>query len=424
MFTPSRALMVVVLATASLAFGGDWTAFRGSERTGIIGETGTPLRWSREQNIRWKAALPGPGNGSPIVVGDRVFIVCTSDELKARGLYCFALADGKPLWSRVVRYEKDDPTHPTNPWCGNTPASDGQRVVAWHGSAGIFCYDLDGRELWSRDLGEARHIWGYGSSPLFHQGRVLLNFGPGPRQALLALDGPSGKTLWQTDEPGGATGEDGMNGGKPLWTGSWSTPVIARIEGQEQVLVSFPKHVQAYDPATGKVLWSVDGLGDLVYTDPLVGEGVGVAMGGYHGPAIGFRLGGTGDMTEKNRLWRVASRNPQRIGSGVIVGPHVFMVNEIGVVQCLDVATGSEVWKERLPGAKNKIWGSLILAEGRLYTTNDEATTYVLAANPAKFELLATNPLGEHTNSTLAFASGRALLRTYEHLWCIAGEGP
>src|SRR5262249_53095043 len=155
-------------------------------------------------------------------------------------------------WSRIVPYAEDDPTHGTNPYCGSSPAADGKRVVVWHGSAGLFCYDYDGRDLWSRDLGRVKHIWGYGSPPAFSAGKVYLNCGPGERTFVTCIDPADGKTLWQVDEPGGASGEKGAS----EWIGSWSTPVVARVDGRDQILVSLPYHVNAYDPADGKIVWT------------------------------------------------------------------------------------------------------------------------------------------------------------------------
>lgn len=397
----------------------DWPAFRGPAGNGVCEETGVPLTWSADKNIRWKVPLAGPGNSSPVVSGDRVFVTCASDKGKHRGLYCFDRRDGRLVWQRVVDYDEPDPTHATNPYCGSSPAADGKRVVVWHGSAGLHAYDYEGRPLWSRDLGKFRHIWGYGSSPVFYGNAILLNCGPGKRTFVTAIDRDSGKTLWQVDEPGGDEGQE-EPGEKPKWIGSWSTPVVAKIEGRDQVLVSLPHHVQAYDPADGKVLWSCDGLGDLVYTSVLAGDGIGVSMGGYHGPAIGFRLGGSGNVTQSNRLWHVTAKNPQRIGSGIILGEHIFMVNEPGLVQCLDLHTGSERWKDRLGG--EKVWASIVAAEGRLYVTDEAGTTFVFAPNPERLELLAKNNVGEGTNSTLAISDGQIFLRTFEHLICIGGE--
>lgn len=407
----------LVCFITNLAAAADWPVFRGPGLSGVSGETGVPLKWSAKENVRWKAPLPGPGNSSPIVSRGRVFVTCATEQGKHRGLYCFDRRDGKLLWQRIVDYAETDPTHATNPYCGSSPAADGTRIVAWHGSAGLHAYDYDGEPLWSRELGTFRHIWGYGSSPVFYGDQILLNCGPGARTFVTAIDRENGKTLWQVDEPGGDEGQE-RPGEKPKWVGSWSTPLIAKIEGRDQVLVSLPHHVQAYDPRDGKVLWSCDGLGDLVYTSVLVGDGLGVAMSGFHGPAIGFKLGGSGNITERNRLWRIAEKNPQRIGSGVLIDGRLYMVNEPGLVQCLDPKTGEELWKDRLGG--EKVWSSIVAAEGRLYVSDEGGVTYVFAPNPKRLELLAKNDVGESTNSTLALSDGQIFLRTFKHLFCIS----
>lgn len=420
-WTPGRfavgSLLTVFMFTSLAAE--DWTGFRGSRGDGVSQEAHVPLEWNRERNVRWRAPLPGPGDSSPVVIGDRVYVTCATEGGKKRSLFCFDRASGKELWTQTVEYLLPDPTHKTNPYCGSSPAADADRVVVWHGSAGAHCYDHAGTLLWSRDLGEFRHIWGYGSSPVIYGDLVLMNCGPGARMFLIALSKATGETVWQVDEPGGNSGEekDAVNG-KAVWKGSWSTPVIAQIDGKDQVLVSYPQRVKGYDPATGRVLWWIDGLGELVYTSPVIGDGFGVAMGGFHGPAIGFKTGGEGDMTETNRLWRHSQRNPQRIGSGVIVGKHLFVANANPAgAQCLDLESGKELWQTRLP--TGEIWGSVVLAQGRLYVTNPEGKTYVFAPNPEKFELLATNELGESTNSTPAISDGQVFLRTFQAVYCI-----
>lgn len=409
-------LLAVFAGMTAAADGADWPAFRGPAGTGIADEADVPLHWSNDEHVKWKAPLPGPGDSSPVVSGTRVFVSCATESGKRRGLYCFDRRDGRQLWSQIVEFEGDEPTHETNPYCGSSPAADGRRVVVWHGSAGLHCYDYDGHRLWSRNLGSFRHIWGHGSSPVFYGDRILLNCGPGKRTFITAIDAATGQTLWQSDEPSGDDGED-RPGEKPVWVGSWSTPVVTQIDGRDQVVVSLPHRVQAYDPANGHLLWSCGGLGDLVYTSVVVGDGVAAALGGFHGPAIGFKLGGSGDVTEQNRLWRVADKNPQRIGSGVILGDHLYVIDEPGQLECIDMQTGQAAWRGRLGG--DKVWASLVAAAGRLYVTSQAGTTYVVAADPEEFKLLTKNELGEPSNSTLAVSDGQIFLRTFEHLICI-----
>jgi outer membrane protein assembly factor BamB len=290
--------------------------------------------------------------------------------------------------------------------------TDGERVIASHGSAGIVCYDFDGRQQWYRDLGPCEHIWGNASSPVLYRDLVILNFGPGERTFLVALNKKTGDEVWRVDLAGGKFGHTNAE-----WVGSWSTPVIARIHGRDELIMTWPEAVTAYNPQTGASLWTCAGLGKLVYTSPLVTPDVVVAMSGYHGPYLAVRPGGDGDVTATHRLWR-EDKAPQRIGSGVIVGEHVYIVNEPSSAQCLELKTGKTLWTERL-GPRS--WGSLVHADRRLYVTNSEAETVVLAAERT-FRILSRNPLKEPCESSPAISEGDIFIRTYRHLWCIGKE--
>jgi outer membrane protein assembly factor BamB len=398
--------------SSSSAVAGDWAQFRGPGGRGISEETGLPLTWGTDKNIRWRVELPGPGNnGSPIVSKDAVFVVVAKNEGSQRSLHCYDRNSGDLRWVRTVDFDGEEPTHGTSHYGGSTPSADGERVVVWHSSAGMHCYDYDGNPLWSQDLGAFIHIWGYGASPVIHKDLVINNCGPGARQRLVALDKGTGDIIWQVEEPGGTSGRV-----KP-WIGSWSTPMIALVEGRDQILVSYPHHVNAYDPRSGKILWQRGGLGRLVYTSCVIGDGQAVAMSGFHGPAIGFRLGGSENAGEQGPLWRV-EKNLQRIGSGVILDGNMFMANERGTVRCFEVATGNVLWEDRLP-TKSRLWASLIAADGRLYVTTQAGETIVFAVDPKKFEVLAVNEIGEKSNSTLAVSSGQLFLQTWRGLYCI-----
>ena len=199
-------------------------------------------------------------------------------------------------------------------------------MIASLGSAGLLCLDFDGKELWKKDLGEFIHIWGTRSSPVLHGDLVILWCGPGERQFLVALNKKTGEEVWRHEEPGG---HPGLKKGDP-WVGSWSTPVIAKVGDREELILSVPKKVKGFDPKTGKELWVCDGLTDLVYTSPVVSpDGIVVAMSGYGGSALAVRAGGSGNVTKTHRLWH-HPRNPQRIGSCVIVGEHAYLVQRGG----------------------------------------------------------------------------------------------
>lgn len=400
-------------------FAGDWPAFRGPAGLGVTSDTGFPTSWSQDANIRWKVALPNRGNESPVVAAGLVFVTSATDDGSERRLHCFDRTDGTEKWTRAVSFKAGEKTHQTNPFGAATPAVSENKVVVWHGSAGLYCYDLSGEQLWAAQPGTVTHIWGYGSSPVIHDGKVLLNFGPGVGQALMAFDLETGDEIWKHEESGGSDDRGGR------MVGSWSTPVIAEVDGHDQIICSLPARVVSLNPKDGSVIWWCDGLvgrnGNLVYTSPLIGDGIGVAMGGYTGPAIGFRLDGEGDVTDTHRLWRDDSKQPQRISSGVIVGNHIFMANAgPGIIQCLDLKTGKELWKDRGPGANH--WGQMCYADGRLYVTNQKGQTLVLAPNPEKYDQLAVNQLPGSSNSTPALSDGEIFLRSSTHLYCVSSK--
>ena len=409
-------LTISLLSMATTAMAADWPAFRGLHGNGISDESNLPTQWGKNDHVVWKASLTANGNGSPIVSNGNVFVNVANRDGTTRSLHCFDRSNGKELWSKPVAFDTVEPTHQTNPYGSSTPASNGKSVVTWHGSAGLYCYDFGGTEKWSVDLGDVTHIWGYGSSPVIYKDHVFLNFGPGVTTFMVAISLESGEIIWKTEEPGGANSRD------PRMVASYSTPIVAKIKGKDQVICSMPTRVVAYEVDSGDIAWTCKGLpsprGDLVYTSPLIGEGIGVAMGGYKGPAIGFKLGGSGDITDSHRVWRVEEAQPQRIGSGVIIDGKCYITNAgPGTAQCLDVATGKELWKARVQGGNS--WSSTIYGDGKLYVTDQGGTTYVFRPNPEKFELIATNRMGERSNSTPAISNGQIFLRTAKSLYCV-----
>lgn len=411
----SRSLLLLVLFTTTLR-AENWPGWRGPRGDGTSAEKNLPTEWSAAKNVKWKLKLPSPGNSSPVVWGDRVFLTQSIDKAGTeRALFCIDRKSSKILWQKSIPFKEKEPTHATNPYCAATPVTDGDRVFVSHGSAGLVCYDFQGNQLWHRDLGLFIHIWGTAASPILHGDLVILNCGPGERTSLRAFDKKTGKDAWEVPEPGGKAGNAQAD-----WIGSWSTPHVVKVDGKDQLLMSWPNVLKAHDPKTGDVLWSCKGLTKLVYTSPVTDGQYAVAMSGYGGAAIGFKLGGSGDVTETNRLWHHNKSNPQRIGSGVIVGEHLYMANAgANTIQCIEVKTGKDLWDKQTLGVA--CWGSLVLADGKLYTTDQNGDTFVLEAKP-KFELVARNKLGEHCNASPAISNGDIFIRTYQHLWCIGAK--
>jgi outer membrane protein assembly factor BamB len=408
------------------AFSDNWPAWRGADGSGITREKNLPLRWSATENVRWKIALPDRGNSSPVVWGTRIFIAQALEKEGRRTLMCLDRANGKVLWQRGVDYAEKEQTHNTNPYCSATPVTDGERVIVWFGSAGIACYDFEGKELWKRDLGKQKHIWGYGGSPILYRDLCILNFGPGERSFLIALDKRTGKTVWQQDVPVREfkTRNDNFAGNDKGEIGSWSTPLVIRAEGRDELIISWPGELRAFAPLTGKELWRCDGLNPLLYTSPIYGEGVLVAMGGYCGSTVAVRPGGNGDVTQTHRLWQTLRSKKNRLACGVIKDGHIYLANMEGFVECIELKTGRSVWEERMPakGPKSESWSSATLVEDRVYIPNQSGDVVVLRASP-KFEVIGVNSVGnEMCNASLAISNGDVFLRTHQHLWCFSAN--
>lgn len=404
----------VLVFAGTIVRADNWPAWRGPQATGVSSERKLPLTWGPSKNILWKVALPEPGNSTPIIWGERVFLTQSLDGGRRRALLAFDRADGKKLWQQEVPCPIKETSHRQNPPCSASAVTDGQAVYAHFASAGVLACDLAGKKLWQRDLGPVLHKWGNGSSPILFQNLLILFHGPGEPSRLMALDKHTGKTVWQKDETA-------IN--SPIF-GSWSTPLVLQVGQRHELIFPLPGdriggdgEFKGYNPATGKELWRCQGLGTEIYAMPVMSPAGDMVVGisGHNGPLVAVKPGGQGDVTASHRLWRAAGKNPQRIGSGVIHQGRLYLADAPGFIQCLDARNGETLWKERLPG---NLWGSLLLADNRLYLTNLEGTTYVLAAGP-KFELLAENPIKEPTYAALAVSNGALFLRTHAHLYCI-----
>lgn len=403
-------------STAVLA--GHWPEWRGPAGNGVIAETALPLEWSATKNVRWMIPLPERGNSTPIVWGDRVFVTQALGE--RRLVMAFDRKDGKLIWEAGPTWKDKEPTHPTNPLCSASPVTDGERVVASFGSAGLYAFDFAGKELWRADLGKVDHEWGYAISPVLHGGLCFLAQGAGTNRWLAAFDKVTGKEVWRVTAPPVEATErtDGFAGKSDGMVGSWSTPIIVKAGGRDELVMTWPEKMAGYDPATGRELWRASGMNPLLYSSPMFGEGVVIGSGGYGGTTIAVRPGGSGDVTGQ-LLWQ-KMRDKQRIGSGVITGGHLYILNTPGTAQCIDLATGAPVWEERVGAAgKSQSWSSMVLSGERIYVLNQNSDTVVLKASP-KFELLAVNALGDGlTNASHAVSDGEIFIRTHKHLWCI-----
>ncbi|MCW0219408.1 MAG: PQQ-like beta-propeller repeat protein [Prosthecobacter sp.] len=406
-----------LLSLASVLHADNWPMWRGLNGDGSCAESSLPKNWNQTEHVQWKVALPDRGNSTPVVWGNQVFITQAVEKTGQRLLMCFDRQTGKLLWDAGTIYREPELTHATNPYCSASPATDGERVIVFFASAGVFCYDLEGKEIWKRtDLGKQHHIWGNGTSPVIAGDRVFLNFGPGEKTTLYAFDKKTGKTLWQHDEPGGASGEEGNK----KWLGSWADPLLRKVGGHMELFMSYPGLVSAFDPMTGMELWTCQGLNPLVYNSPQFANGQVIAFGGFNGQGLCVKAGGRGDVTATHRVWHLPKVS-QRIGSGVVHEGYHYILSDGGIAECRDLKTGEMVWNERLkgPGPTGQNWSSLVLtADGLCYAVNQGGDAFIFRASP-KFELMATNSIGEKVIGSIAISDGQIFIRGHKHLWCI-----
>ena len=405
----------------------DWPVWRGPRGDGTSSAQALPERWTSERNVKWRTPLARPANGSPIVAGTRIFLTTAQDEDgRQRSLLCFDRATGALQWERTVEVARKEPTHRTNPFAGSTPAADAERVYVWHGTGGLHAYTHTGEVVWSRDLGDFVHMWGYGTSPVVHDGLVLLHTGPdsvvdnGPeaQSFVAAFDAATGEQRWRTVEPNHL---DAAAIEEKRLAGSWCTPIVVRVGERQLVLCTQPTRLVAYDFATGEIVWWCKGVsasrGDLAYSSPTMVGDVCVVVGGYVGPIFGVRIDGEGDVTESHRTFHLPEQL-SNCASGIAVDGCLLVPDMGGILWCIDPREGKVVWKERV--LRGETWGSFVRAGERLYLMGQKGATAVIAARASNLEVLATNDLGEDTNSTPAVAGDELFLRTHAALYCIA----
>ena len=431
-----RAVFWLWAALSASAPAANWPGWRGPDGSGTAAEKNLPLHWTTNENVAWRVPLPDRGNSTPIVWRQRIFLTQAISSRSDRAVMCFDRRNGKLVWQSGVTWTEKEPTSEQNPPCTPSPVTDGERVIAWFGSAGVYCYDFAGHELWRRDLGQQRHQWGYASSLTLYHDLCLLNFGPGDRSFIIALDKKTGRTVWKFDIPVIASTVDRQELGGPdpsvgaaasvklsEIAGSWATPLIVPAPGRDELVVALPLRLMAFAPRTGEPLWTCDGPNIGAYSSPFHGEGLVAYAGcGFRNSLMVVRPGGRGDVTQTHQLWLQPLADSQaHIGAGVIFQGHIYLANNAGIAECFELKTGNTLWKERLPGTggSGASWSSPVLAGDRLYVPNRNADVFVLRAAP-KFELLAVNSIGgEPMNASLAVSDGDIVIRTAKHLWCI-----
>jgi len=471
-----------------VVWGGDWPQFRGPDGTGLSPEEKLPAEWAKDKNVLWKAKVPGYAWSSPVVWGDKVFVTTAVSDKQTkpragfggggfgrpedmpenpkgerpkdrpkdrpggfppggRGgarkppdavykweVYCLDRGTGKVLWHQVAAEKK--PTiliQSSNTYASETPVTDGERVYAYFGMTGVWCFDFTGKLVWSKDLGSYSMMMGFGtgSSPALDGERLFIQCDNEEKSFLVALDKKTGKELWRANREERS---------------SWSTPFVWRNKQRTEV-VCCGQRVRSYDPATGKVLWELGGMGGKegraagpggpggpggrggnradatpVASDEMIYFGCSGSFSS--GPLFAVKAGASGDITLKEGstsnegvAWSRGDAGPS-MASPLLYDGNLYVLEQRRMLSCFDARTGKDAYrKERLPGAKS-FTSSPWAYDGKIFCLDEDGQTFVVQAGPA-FKLLGKNKLDEMFWSSPAISSGALFLRGTDHLYCI-----
>lgn len=425
--------LFLVLIAPSLAAGENWPQWRGPGGNSVSSSTGLPVQWSREKGIVWKCPLPGPGNSTPAIWGDALYVTAQEDENLL--LVKIDTRTGMIAWTRqassgtVARSAPKDPKtgkargqqkfHQLHNLASPSPVTDGQRVFVHFGNGDLVAYDAAGEELWRHDLqkeyGSYTIWWGHANSPVLYHDLVISVCmqdslsdldGPQAPSYLLAHDQKTGQLRWKTLRQTRATAEQ---------CDSYTTPIFRQIGAGMEMIVMGGNQLDAYDPATGKQLWFLPGLdGGRTITGPTLAGGLVYATQGMRGPLVAVKPGGQGELPPAQIMWQTRDNTPDSC-CPVVWNDLLFLIADNGIASCFDARTGELKWKERLPGDYK---ASPLAAEGRIYFLNKEGLCTVVAA-AAKFEVLARNPIEDVTLASPAVSGNRLYLRGHKALYCV-----
>jgi outer membrane protein assembly factor BamB len=397
---------LITLSLSFQAYAADWPQWRGPLGDGTTSETGLPTTWNATANIAWKTEIPGRGHASPIVVGDRVLTVSADKDTAERILVCLDRKTGKVSWKQTVLKSPMERVHAENSHASSTPASDGKLVFCTFLDGRevlVSAYDLNGKLVWTRRPGVFSSVHGFCSTPIIYRDTIIVNCDHDGDGYIVALARKDGSERWRIE--------------RPNKTRSYCAPLIRTINGTDQMVLSGSKCIASYDPASGKQLWIIDGPTDQFVASPVYHNKSQLFFftGGFPDHhLLAVRPDSSGNITNTDRIaWR-STRGVAYVPSPIAVGDWFFITDDRGFAHCLDAKTGTEQWEQRF----GRQHASLVSADGVVYFLNDLGVCRVVRASN-KFELVATNELGEPTYASPALSNGQLFIRGERNLFCI-----
>ncbi|MCP4727969.1 MAG: PQQ-binding-like beta-propeller repeat protein [bacterium] len=424
-----------------------WPGFRGQYANGLSLDSSTPISWDVESatNIKWKIEIPGLSHSSPIVWDDRLYITAAvskaeNPELKVGlygsiapvedesvhewKLYCIDKNTGEIIWERIActgipKMKR----HPKSTHANSTPVTDGNYVVAFFASEGLYCYDMSGNLIWKKDFGildsgffqvkEAQ--WGFAGSPIIHNGVVIIQSDVQENSFLAALDVKTGNEIWRT------TRED---------VPTWSTPTVFTKNQRTQIIVNGFRHAGGYDFETGKEIWKITDGGDIPVPTPIIAHDL-IFINSAHGkksPIYAVKTDAKGDISLKedetandNIVWSI-NRGGSYLVTSIVYGDYFYNCRINGTLMCFNAKTGEQLYRERLGSGVTGFSASPVASNGKLYYTSEEGSVYVIKPG-AEFELIAENSMNDICMATPAVSENTLFFRTHHYLIAISEDG-
>lgn len=420
------ASLLVAQQPAAERFWGQW---RGPSMAGVSSTANPPVEWSETKNIRWKIEVPGRGTASPVVWGDRVYLltavpagVTGAASHEPRGgveprvahrfvVMAISRRDGKIVWERTAREEvpHSGTRQDNGTWASSSAVTDGQHVIAFFESRGLYAYDMEGKLLWQKDLGDkrVRNEFGEGTSPALHGNHVVIVWDELGQSFIVALDKRTGEELWRVNR------EE---------VDSWATPIVVQHAGRAQVVTNGMNRLRSYDLETGRIVWESAGTTMNAIPSPVAGDGMVIVTAGFRGSNLkAIRLADArGDITGTNAIVWSLNRDTPYVPSPLLYDGILYLLkSNSGILTAFDAKTGKPHYAlQRLEGVP-EVFASPVGAGGRVYFPSREGATLVIRHGPT-YQVLATNRLDDGFDASPALVDNEMYLRGYRYLYCIA----
>lgn len=407
----TRALVTAALLGAATA-SANWPNWRGPEGNGTAPGAMPPTTWSETQNVKWKMEIPGTGQSTPVVWGDRIFLLAASEAGGGAwnfDVLCVNRADGSLRWKKTAATEvPQEGHHPTGSFAPYSAVTDGKFLWVGYGSRGLHCYDIDGEHQWSKPLDKMtiKRSFGEGSSPLVVGNAVVILQDHEAGSRIAAYDKTNGDLLWQKSRDEKTT---------------WTSPMAVEVKGKTQIVVNATNKIRAYDLETGDVVWECGGMTQNVIPTPVAANGVVYCASGFRGSALAaIKLGNAGDLTGTDAVaWTYSAGTPY-VPSPLLLDNRLYFLNtNTANLTCLDAATGEVKFERASLEGLGTIYASPVAANGHIYIADRDGKTAVVEAGDT-FKTVAVNTLGDSFDATPVAVGNELLLRGAKHLYCIA----